>query len=123
MEENIIEKLAIVRKICKLHPGYGTEKKWSWYTGGMTDTGNWYWEKMLDEVPIEELKSFIDKIEEDELKSKLEQERWNKLSPEEQKLEREENWKKEEHSLIEWMLKEELDLMWGKPIIWTSKPE
>ena len=52
-------KIALIDKICKLHPAYGVDKGWSEYVGGMTDTGEWFFRKMLD-VPIEELQQFYD---------------------------------------------------------------
>jgi len=55
------EKLKIIDKIVKLHPSLGVEKGWSYYTGGMKDSGDWYLRKMLD-VPIEELQLFLDNI-------------------------------------------------------------
>lgn len=52
------EKIKIIKQIVKHHPGYGTEKGYSWYEGGMRDTGDWKWEKMIDE-PIDKLRSFL----------------------------------------------------------------
>lgn len=55
------KKIALIDKICEEHPVYGCEKGWSWYHGGMEDTGGWYFRKMLD-VPIKELQAFYDVI-------------------------------------------------------------
>ena len=55
------EKIKIIDQIVSRHPGWGTEKGWSWYIGGMSDTGDWYYRKMLD-VSIEELQAFLDYI-------------------------------------------------------------
>lgn len=52
------EKIKIIDEICKHHPASGVEKGWSWYVGGMKDSGAWYFRKMLD-APIEELQAFL----------------------------------------------------------------
>ena len=54
-------KVKLIDKICKFHPSLGQGKGWSTYTGGMADTGHWFFRKMLD-VPIEELQSFLDEL-------------------------------------------------------------
>jgi len=64
------KKIQLIDKICENHPSYGTEKGWSKYVGGMEDTGEWFFRKMLD-VPIEELRAFYDKIEEQKNRSKV----------------------------------------------------
>lgn len=51
------EKIKLIDKICELHPSLGVEKRWSTYTGGMMDSGHWFFRKMLD-FPIEELQAF-----------------------------------------------------------------
>lgn len=53
------DKIALIDKICKLHPSLGVEEDWSNYTGGMKDSGDWNFRKMLD-VPIEDLQEFYD---------------------------------------------------------------
>ena len=58
-------KIKLIDVIVSKHPSYGVEKGWSEYTGGMTDSGHWYYRKMLD-VPIKELQVFLDTIIEDE---------------------------------------------------------
>lgn len=62
-------KIKLIDEIIKRHPSYGTKKGWSYYVGGMKDTGEWYFRKMLD-VPIEELQSFLDNIIVEENKPK-----------------------------------------------------
>lgn len=52
------EKVKTIDEIVKRHPSYGVDKGWSCYTGGMADTGDWYFRKMLD-VPIEDLQAFL----------------------------------------------------------------
>jgi len=53
--------MKVVDEIAKRHPSYGVKNGWSHYTGGMADTGNWYYRKMIDE-PIETLQSFLNKL-------------------------------------------------------------
>ena len=52
------DKIKVIDEIVKRHPSVGTDRGWSWYVGGMRDTGDWYYRKMLD-VPIEELRAFL----------------------------------------------------------------
>ena len=54
-------KIKIIDEIVKRHPSYGVDKGWSRYTGGMKDSGDWCFRKMMD-VPIEELQLFLDNI-------------------------------------------------------------
>lgn len=56
-----MDKIEIIKQITSRHPFYGKEKGWSWYHGGMEDTGEWYFRKMF-EVSDEELKQFLDEI-------------------------------------------------------------
>lgn len=55
------EKVKIIDEIVKRHPHYGVDIGWSYYVGGMADTGDWYFRKMLDE-PLHKLKSFLDQL-------------------------------------------------------------
>jgi hypothetical protein len=55
------EKITVIDEIVKLHPALGVEKGWSTYTGGMKDSGEWYYRKMLD-VNLGELKIFLENI-------------------------------------------------------------
>ena len=54
-------KIKIIDAICERHPSYGVEKGWSEYTGGMKDTGQWFFRKLLN-CTEEELQSFLDNI-------------------------------------------------------------
>lgn len=54
-------KIKIIDAIVERHPSYGVDKGWSHYTGGMMDSGDWYFRKMLN-VPIEELQLFLDNL-------------------------------------------------------------
>ena len=42
------KKIELIKKITGFHPTYGTDLGWSTYTGGMTDTGRWFWEVLVD---------------------------------------------------------------------------
>jgi len=55
------QKINIIKQLTRRHPSYGVEKGWGEYTGGMKDSGFWYFEKMLD-VPIYKLKAFLCEI-------------------------------------------------------------
>jgi len=65
------EKIKLIDKIIKKHPSYGVSKGWSEYTGGMKDSGSWFFREMLD-VSIEELQDFLKNIEEEENKPVVE---------------------------------------------------
>lgn len=76
---NTIElKIAIIDTICKIHPSAGVDKGWSTYTGGMKDSGNWFFRKMLD-VPMEELSDFMSDLKREAAKPKI------PLTPEQEK--------------------------------------
>jgi len=59
------EKVLVINKIANFHPACGVDKGWSWYVGGMQDSGDWYKDKMYS-VPIEELQLFLNELEEAE---------------------------------------------------------
>lgn len=61
------DKIKLIDEICTRHPAYGVDKGWSEYTGGMKDTGEWFFRKMLD-VPQKELQDFLNIIIEEENK-------------------------------------------------------
>lgn len=52
------DKIKLIDEIVKKHPSYGVSKGWSYYVGGMNDSGDWYFRKMLD-ISIEELTAFL----------------------------------------------------------------
>jgi hypothetical protein len=54
-------KIEVIDKIRERHPSRGVEKGWSEYTGGMADTGRWFFRKMLD-VDETELHEFLGEI-------------------------------------------------------------
>lgn len=95
----------VIDAIMEFHPGYGTEKGYSWYIGGMKDTGAWYLDKLIKEdvEVLEFLLKDLQKIEADgrkqreenemlriqmgdeayrEMRHKQEQEAWKKLGQE-----------------------------------------
>lgn len=55
------KKIKIIDQIVEKHPAWGVKKGWSKYVGGMADTGEWFFRKMLD-VPTNELQVFLDDI-------------------------------------------------------------
>ena len=65
------DKIKLIDKIVELHPTYGEELGWSTYTGGMADTGRWFFRKMLDE-PIEKLQQFYNGVLEEKANYKPE---------------------------------------------------
>ena len=101
-----------------LHPGYGVDKGWSWYVGGMRDTGAWYLQK-LEEIDESELSTFYHTTKQAEEESLRQQrERLDKISKmtEEEKSEFFQREQEEQERL--W--KELIDLknnrlMWGNP--------
>lgn len=68
---NTDDKIKIIDLICQRHPSAGVEKGWSYYVGGMRDTGEWYFRKMLDADP-QELIDFLNKLIAEENKPKIE---------------------------------------------------
>lgn len=64
------DKIKIIDEIVKRHPAYGLEKGWSYYIGGMRDSGDWCFRKMID-VPLNELQDFLNHIIEDENKPEI----------------------------------------------------
>ena len=63
------EKVKVIDQITERHPALGVDKGWSCYTGGMRDSGSWYFRKMLNE-PIGVLQSFLNHLIEQENKPK-----------------------------------------------------
>jgi hypothetical protein len=59
------EKVVLVNKIIRFHPASGVDKGWSWYVGGMRDTGDWYQDKLYV-APIKDLYLFLNELEEGE---------------------------------------------------------
>lgn len=65
------DKIKIIDLICQRHPSAGVEKGWSYYVGGMRDTGEWYFRKMLDADP-QELLDLLNKMVAEERQPKIE---------------------------------------------------
>ena len=61
------DKIKIIDLICQRHPSCGVDKGWSEYTGGMKDSGQWFFRKMLD-APEQDLVDFHYRLVEDESK-------------------------------------------------------
>ena len=81
-----MEKEEIIKEIMTYHPGHGTDHGWSWYVGGMRDTGDWYSDK-LREVREHELEVFLCTLKEEQRKVEerfKESQRISKLPQEEQ---------------------------------------
>jgi hypothetical protein len=100
------EKLSVIDEITEFHPGYGTGLGWSWYVGGMQDSGGWNNEVLLN-TPIEFLSTQLNVWKKQKEEANQRKEEWDKKSPEEKvRLTKEqfENFKKEH----------ERNLMWGK---------
>lgn len=55
------EKIKLIDKITAHHPSYGIKKGWSEYTGGMKDSGMWFFRIMLN-ATAKELQLFLDEI-------------------------------------------------------------
>lgn len=107
-----MDKFKIIKEIQKHHPGYGTEKGWSWYRGGMEDTGAWLWDAMVEEND-DVLKAFLDKLNKMEEDRKKEAERWNSLSDEEQVMETRLEMIRQKQALLQMAKDQENYLMWG----------
>jgi hypothetical protein len=73
------KKKKIIDQICKRHPAAGVYKGWSYYIGGMKDTGEWYTRKMLD-CPKKELQEFLNKLIEEEKKPRQQASQCQKVS-------------------------------------------
>ena len=58
MSNETDNKIKIIDEIIKRHPSYGVKRGWSDYVGGMKDSGEWYFRKMLDESEYE-LRTFL----------------------------------------------------------------
>lgn len=56
-----MNKIEIIKQIVQFHPTKGIEKGWAEYTGGMKDSGDWFWNKMVD-VPDNDLSEFLNKL-------------------------------------------------------------
>jgi hypothetical protein len=58
-----MNKIQLIKKIVKYHPSSDVGKKLGVcdYTGGMKDTGNWYWEKLVD-LDFKTLKKLLEDL-------------------------------------------------------------
>lgn len=57
------EKINVIRKIQEFHPGHspGIDRGWSYYVGGMMDSGDWLTFKMFD-APDEEVQKCLEEL-------------------------------------------------------------
>ena len=108
--------ISLIKEIVKHHPGYGVERGWSTYTGGIKDSGYWYWNKMVD-VREKELEVFLEYLKDEDIKVQEafeERQRINALP----QLEKEAIWKKEQERERDFwkdhQQRMESFLMWGK---------
>lgn len=60
------QKIKLVKEISEFHPGYSAGKKYgfSYYVGGMADTGGWHTMKML-EAPDQQLLACLEELKEE----------------------------------------------------------
>jgi len=85
-----MNKLELIKEFNKYHPGYGVEWGYSTYIGGMTDTGHWLFEVLINEsettlkLRLKHLEQFQKDSEEYNKKNLEEYERVKKLPEEEQ---------------------------------------
>jgi hypothetical protein len=100
------EKIPLIDRITEYHPAMGTDLGWSYYIGGMRDTGEWYVEKLLLESK-ERLQGQIQKWQLEEIQLKEMAEKWAKKTLEEQQEEISKQMKK-----LHWEF--ERKLIWGK---------
>ena len=56
--ELISSKMDIIDKIIEFHPSLGVKNGWSEYTGGMKDSGTWFYREMVD-VSLNDLTKFL----------------------------------------------------------------
>lgn len=106
-------KIKIIKEIVKFHPSNRTKEGYSYYIGGMADTGAWCWEKMIDE-PKEKLQEFLNNLNFEKIKNEKEQAERDTLKAE---LGEKEYYRRckivEENALKDFIKKEEMALMWG----------
>jgi hypothetical protein len=59
------DKIGLIKKIIAFHPAYepGRKRGWSWYVGGMRDTGDWDFRKLMDATEAE-LNQCLQELEE-----------------------------------------------------------
>lgn len=115
------DKVKIIDLICQRHPSIGVDKGWSYYVGGMRDTGEWYFRKMLD-APLEELVEFLNGLIAEERKPKHEltplEEYKSKIIIKQDTPETGQSWMTQltKESYEDFWRKAEKDIMFGKPL-------
>ena|ERR1044071_1693493 len=109
-------KIDTIKEIITHHPGYGTKKGYSWYTGGFVDNGDWKIDVLLATRDLD-LNTFLDFLKNEDLKAQQQRDkldRISKLSEEEQRAYREEEQKKQREMLKEMYEKKQLAMLWGR---------
>lgn len=61
-----MDKLELIDLITNFHPAsdVGIKKGWSYYVGGMKDSGDWYYKKLM-QAPIEVLEQLLSELKEE----------------------------------------------------------
>lgn len=115
-----MNKLELIKQFNKYHPAWGVDWGYSTYVGGMADTGNWIWEKLMSE-PEQVLKVRLDILK----RKKKESDKYNKERLKENERisalpedERDEIYRKQRQEIADQFKKlmeeKEAYLMWGK---------
>jgi len=110
------EKIELIKQIVKHHPALGTDKGWSTYTGGMADTGYWYWDKMIDvsEYDLQKFLLFLTETYKKVEEAYRERERIFALPKEERDAIYKKEQEEQRNLLIEYGEIMEKRLLWGK---------
>ena len=112
------DKARVIDQVMELHPAYGIEKGWSWYVGGMRDSGEWQLDKLI-QADWKELEEFLEyhitKDKETDRKHQEWREKWSKMTTEERRQWQIDNWNKEQEALKNIREQMEMRIMWGKP--------
>ena len=58
------KRLRLIKIITEHHPGnvQMANNKFAWYTGGMKDTGDFYWKYLLFEASIRDLEAVLERL-------------------------------------------------------------
>lgn len=103
----------VIDAIMEFHPGYGTEKGYSWYTGGMKDTGAWYLDKLIEE-DVKVLEFLLKELQESERQSQRDREEQEMLRIQiGDEAYREMKWKKEQEGWKKLGQDMEAAILWG----------
>lgn len=95
-----MNKLELIKQITDHHPALGSHLNLSWYVGGMRDSGDWYYRKLMD-------------MEEDALQKVLAE--LQATAPQQDIRSLDEQIRSEKKALEDHHRTTEQYLMWGKP--------